>query len=351
MKLKQNLLLIGIPLASIVLALLVGAILIIGVGEDPINAYAVMIDGAFGDWRSFTDTLVKTTPLVFTGLSFAFAAKCNIWNIGAEGQLYMGALASVAVGIYAAGLPTFIHLPLSILAGACAGAGWAGIVAWLKIKRGINEVVTTIMMNYIAILIASALVYGPMLEDPYKSPQTKTVLESAILPVLFDGTNLHAGFLLAIGCCIIYTLIFKHMNYGYQLSAVGLNREAARFSGMAVNRKIVTSLLISGAFAGLAGVSEMLGTNERLIIGFSPDYGSDGIAVALLGQLNAVGVFLASLLFGALRLGATTLQRRTMVPQQIVVIVQGIIILFAIAGSSISLILKSRIAKKEALKK
>lgn len=336
-----------IPVAAIALALLVGAVLIVAVGENPLKAYSIMFQGAFGDWRSTTDTLVKATPLIFTGLSFAFSAKCNIWNIGAEGQLYMGAVASVAVGIYAAGLPAVIHLPLAVLAGMLAGGLWATIVAWLKVKHGINEVVTTIMMNYIATLIASALVYGPMLEDPYKSPQTCAVLASAELPVLFQRTKLHAGILIALLCCVLYYVIFSHSTYGYQLTAVGYNREAARFSGMNIGRKIFSCMIISGIFGGLAGTVEMLGTNHRLIIGFSPAYGSDGIAVALLGQLNAVGVFLSALLFGGLRMGAIALQRKTMVPQQIVTIVQGIIILFTIAGSSLSLRLKNHLAKKE----
>jgi simple sugar transport system permease protein len=141
-----------------------------------------------GDFRSVTDTLVKACPLIFTALSFAFAARCNVYNIGAEGQLYMGALASVAVGIYARGFPVFLHLPLGILAGGTAGALWAGLAAVIKIKKGVSEVVTTIMLNYVAVLIASALVYGPMIENAIRSPQTREVVTSAMLPVLFTRT-------------------------------------------------------------------------------------------------------------------------------------------------------------------
>lgn len=347
MRLKQRLISIAMPVLAILAALVIVAVMIAGVGESPLEAYKILLEGAVGDWRSLTDTLVKTVPLVFTGLSFAFAAKCNIWNIGAEGQLYMGAVASVSVGIYCTGLPMFLHLPLALLAGALAGGLWAAIPAWLKVRFRINEVVSTIMLNYTAILIVSALVYGPMIEDPYKSPQTCKVLSTARLPVLFDGTKLHAGILIAIFACVVYHLIFRHMLFGYQVSAVGKNREAARFSGISVDRSIYMSMVIAGIFGGLAGAIEMLGTNGLLIIGFSPEYGSDGIAVALLGQLEAVGMFLSAFLLGALRLGATALQRKTDIPQQIITIMQGIIVLFVIAGSALGEILKNRVAKKE----
>lgn len=347
MRVKQRLISVAMPIGAILLALIIGAILIASVGEDPLEAYGILLDGAMGDWRSITDTLLKATPLVFTGLSFAVAAKCNVWNIGAEGQLYMGALASVAVGIYLKGLPIYIHLPLALLAGALAGGLWASAVAWLKVKFNINEVVSTIMMNYIAELIASALVYGPMIENPFKSPQTCKVLASARLPVLFEGTRLHAGIILAVVACIIYYIIFRHTLFGYRISAVGINKEAARFSGIQVNKHVFLSMFVAGVFGGLAGTIEMLGTNGLLIIGFSPSYGSDGIAVALLGQLQSFGMFLSAFLFGALRMGATALQRRTEIPQQIITIMQGIIVLFVIAGSAIGQFLKNRIAKKE----
>lgn len=347
MKRREQILSIGMPVLAITAALLIGAVLIIGSGENPLAVYVIMLKGAVGDWRSITDTLVKTIPLIFTSLAFAFAAKCSVWNIGAEGQLYMGALASVAVGVYCAGLPTAIHLPLSLLAGALAGGLWAGIAAWLRIQLKINEVVNTIMMNYIATLIASALVYGPMIEHAGKSPQTKAVLETAELPVLFSGTKLHAGIILAILACVFYFLVFKYTKFGYRITAVGYNEEAARFNGISIKRSIFLSMFISGVFAGLAGAVEMLGTNHRLIIGFSPSYGSDGIAVALLGQLNALGMFLSSFLFGALRMGATAMQRQTEVPMQLISIIQGIIVLFVIAGSALQLILRNKIRKKE----
>ena len=347
MRLRQKLIAAAMPALAILAALLIVAVMIAGVGESPAEAYRILAQGAVGDWRSLTDTLVKTVPLIFTGLSFAFAAKCNIWNIGAEGQLYMGAVASTAGGVYCTGLPALLHLPLALLAGALAGGLWASIPAWLKVRFKINEVVSTIMLNYTAILIVSALVYGPMIEDPFKSPQTCKILPTARLPVLFEGTKLHAGILLALLACVLYHLIFRHMLFGYRVSAVGKNREAARFSGISVERSICMSMIIAGVFGGLAGAIEMLGTNGLLIIGFSPEYGSDGIAVALLGQLEAVGIFLSAFLLGALRLGATALQRKTDIPQQMITIMQGIIVLFVIAGSAIGRILQNRAAKKE----
>jgi len=347
MQIKQKLIVIAMPILAIVVALIIAAFLILGVGENPLNAYGLLLKSSFGSFRAFTDTLVKTVPLVFTGLSFAVAAKCNVWNIGAEGQLYMGAVASVAVGIYVKGLPMAIHLPLAIIAGMAAGAIWAFIAAWGKVRFKVNEVVSTIMLNYVAILIASALVYGPMIEDPYKSPQTTDVLETARLPVLFQGTKLHAGIIIAILACVVFYVIFKHTKLGFDITAVGYNKEAARFAGIPVKKNLYLSMILAGIFGGLAGTVEMLGTNGLLIIGFSPGYGSDGIAVALLGQLNALGMFLSSFLFGALRLGATTLQRTTDIPQQIIVIIQGIIVLLVIAGTSLTKVVQNHFAKKE----
>ena len=349
MKARERLLSVGMPVAAILLALLIGSVLIVLGGESPIRVYAIMLKGAVGDWRSLTDTLLKTVPLSLAALAFAFAAKCSVWNIGAEGQLYMGALASVAAGIYLQGLPRAIHLPLALIVGALAGGLWAGIAAFLKIKLKINEVVNTIMMNYIAIRIASALVYGPMIEHFGKSPQTKAVLETAELSVMFPGTKLHTGFLIAIGAIVFYAIVFRYTKFGHRLTAVGFNEEASRVNGISITKSIFFGMFISGIFAGLAGATEMLGTNHRLIIGFSPEYGSDGIAIALLGQLHPVGIFLSSFLFGALRMGSTAMQRQTEVPMQLVSVIQGIIVLFVIAGSALRIVLANRIRKKEVM--
>lgn len=336
-----------ISLAVVLIALLIGAGLIASVGVSPIYAYSVLFQGAFGDFRSLTDCLVKAIPLVFTGLAFAFAAKCNIYNIGAEGQLYVGALATVAAGVYLTGLPAPVHIPLCILAGALAGGIWAGIAAWLKVRLGINEVINTIMLNYVGKLLVSFMVYGPMIENPNKSPQTQQLQDSALFPVLFRGTKLHMGILVAILACVVIHILFRHTTLGFDLAAVGYNQTAARFSGIQVKRYIFLALFVSGMLAGLAGAVEMMGPNKRLIIGFSPDYGSNGIAVALLGRLNPLGIFLSAFFLGALRVGANSMQRVAMVPAQIISIIQGLIIIFVIAGDAVMYLAHRRSKKKE----
>jgi simple sugar transport system permease protein len=339
-----------IPFSAILSAFLIGAVMILMVKVNPLEAYRVLFRGALGDFRSVTDTLVKACPLIFTALSFAFAARCNVYNIGAEGQLYMGALASVAVGIYVKGLPVFLHLPLGILAGGAAGAVWASLAAVIKIKKGVSEVVTTIMLNYIAILIPSALVYGPMIENAIRSPQPREVMTSALLPVLFTRTKLHGGIILALAAIVVYHIIYRHTAFGFKLAAVGYNNVAARFSGINTGRNMFLSMLISGFLAGLAGTTEMLGTNHRLIIGFSNNFGFDGIAIALLGRRSPLGIFLSAILFGALRMGATSMQRSTDVPMQIVTIIQGIIILFVLAGEVYQNILQRWLEKRKEAK-
>ena len=345
---KQKAIRILTPAAAVLTALLVGAGLIASVGVSPLSAYLVLFRGAFGDMRSITDSLVKAIPLIFTGLSFAFAAKCSAYNIGAEGQLYVGALATVAAGVYLTGLPAPVHIPLCLLAGALAGGVWAGIAAWLKVRLGVNEVINTIMLNYVGKLVVSFMVYGPMIENPSKSPQTKPLLDSALLPVLFRGTKLHLGIVVAILACVVFGVIFRRTVLGFELSAVGCNQTGARFAGINVRKNIFLALFISGMLAGLAGAVEMMGPAKRLIIGFSPNYGSDGIAVALLGQLSPLGIFLSAFFLGALRVGANSMQRVAMVPAQVISIIQGLIIIFVIAGEAFTLIAARRMRRKEA---
>lgn len=348
MKDKSSLLYISLllPFLSVVFALLVGGVMIYLAGADPVFSYVVLFRGAFGSLRGITDSVVKAIPLVFTGLAFAFAAKCSVWNIGAEGQLYVGAVTTMVVGIYLKGLPPLMHIGIALLVGALSGGLWAGIAAILKIKRNVSEVINTIMLNYIAVLFASFLVFGPMIEDRGRSPQTRQLLESAQLPILIRGTRLHAGIIIAVVACVIVYIVFNHTVFGYRLKAVGFNREAARFAGIKVNRYVFLSLVISGMFAGLAGSIEMMGFSKRMIIGFSPGYGFEGIAVALLGQLNPFGIILAAFLLGALRIGANAMQRGANVPVQIVSIIQAVIILSVIASGAFIQAMKNKRRKE-----
>jgi simple sugar transport system permease protein len=331
----------SISLAAIVLALIVSAILILIAGVNPISAYLALVDGAFGNLYSLGVTLAKTTPLIFTGLSVAFAFRCNLLNIGAEGQLYAGALASVLVGIHLRGLPAAIHIPLCLLSGFLAGGLWGGMAGYLRAARGINEIISTIMLNFIAIYLVSYLVQGPIAEPPGFYHQTSLIEPSAQLPILQAQSDLSSSLLLALGCSLILAYLLWRTPFGLKLRAVGLSPDAARFSGISVRRFVFTAMGISGGLAGLAGATEIQGVQFRLLDFFSPGYGFDGIAVAFLGRSDPIGVIFAAFLFGALRVGANQMQRTTGLPTALVMVIQGMVILF-ILGVAIREWLQSR---------
>ncbi|HHY39608.1 MAG TPA: ABC transporter permease [Clostridia bacterium] len=320
-------------MAAILLALFIGAVLIYAVGINPWKAYRFLVYGAFGSPNSIAETIVKSCPLVLAGLGFAFAFRCGLFNIGAEGQLYLGALASILVGIYLKGLPAILHAPIAVIAAALAGGIWGAIPGYLKARFGISEIINTIMMNYIGIYFVSYLVHGPLREPPGYYPQTARIADTAAFPKLIEGTRLHAGVFVALLAAFLVYHILKNTTLGYQIKAVGYNREAARFGGINVSASFVVTMAISGALAGLAGANEMLGVQHRLLDGFSPGYGYDAIAVALLGRAHPAGVFLAALLFGSLRAGANMMQRSAAVPVQLIYIIQGLVVLFVIGST------------------
>ena len=252
--------------------------------------------------------------MIFTGLSFALAKRCGLVNIGAEGQLYMGGFLATVVGIYIKGLPIYIHLPLAIAAGFIGGGLWGLLAAWLKIKFGASEVITTIMLNYIAIHWISYLVTGPMKEPPGNFPQTPQVEITAQLPRILEGTRLHLGLIIALLAILFFYYFLWKTTAGYETRVVGENPEAARYAGMNPARNSLLAMFIAGGFAGLAGMSEILGIQQRMFQNFSPNYGFDGIAVALLGQNTPIGVLLSGILFGILRSGANMMQMGAKVP-------------------------------------
>lgn len=350
-RIKINLMIL--PLASILLALLIGAILISSQGKNPIIAYGYLLKGAFGNSGSIGETLLKTTPLIFTGLAVTFSYRCGVFNIGAEGQLLMGALGATWCALIFKELPMIILLPLCLIFSIFLGAFWGGIPGYLKAKKGINEVIATILMNYIAIQLVSWAVNGPLKEDgPF--PQTAKLVQSSWLPVIWHGTRLHAGIIIAlISMILVYYFLF-HTAYGYKLRVVGINCIAANYAGINVPFYYVLALAISGGLAGLGGAGEILGVQHRLMDGLASGYGFDGIAVALIAQLHPMGVIVSALLLGALRTGANTMQRAVGIPTAIVDIIQGLIIFFVVAATNIKLPGKlkakfERIAKMKSL--
>ena len=323
---------VSYPCFSIIFALLLGAGIIFAMGFDPLYAYKSLLGGALGSRNSIGETLLRTTPLLFTALSYAIARRCGLINLGGEGQLYIGALCGTVVGVYVDGLPMIIHLPITLLAGFLGGALWGLIVGILKMRFGASELITTIMLNYIAINIVSYFITGPMKDTtPGAPPQSSAILDSARLPRILADTRLHAGLLVAILGLVIYYIFLWRTTKGYEMRVIGLNSSAGRYSGMNITKNGLLAIFLAGGFAGLGGCAEIIGVQFRLIQGFSSNYGFDGVAVALLGNGSPIGMAVSGLLFGALNAGSGKMQIFAKVPSAVVQMIQGMIILFAVA--------------------
>lgn len=326
--LRQNLIL---PVLAVLLALLAGGLILFLTGYDPVAAYAAMWQGVFGSSRNFSEVLLKATPLIFTGMGIALAFRCGVWNIGAEGQFYAGAVAAAWVGVYGGGLPGLLVLPAVLLAGFLGGGIWAAIPGWLKVRFNISEVVTTIMFNYIAIGLTSYLVTGPMQETAGIFPQTDEIMVAAQLPRVWLPTRLHLGFFLALVLALLFTLILFRTPLGYAIRTVGLSPGAARYAGIGVNRSILLAMLLSGGAAGLGGAVELTGLTWRLFATISPGYGFDGIAVSLLANNNPFGAIFSGFLFGALRAASELMQMNARIPSVLILIIQGLVVAFVVA--------------------
>jgi ABC-type uncharacterized transport system permease subunit len=328
-------------------ALFVGALGKPGDVLAGIQAYAATGDAAslYKAIYPFTESLVLSTPYIFTGLSVAVGFRCGLFNIGAEGQFFVGALAAAFIGYSIDGLPAFIHLPLAILGGALAGAIWGAIPGFLKARFGAHEVVNTIMMNWIAFRLSDWLLNGPMKAGGFR-PVTPNVAVTAEIPRFFpDPLRFNWGFVLALAVALlVYWFLFK-TTLGFEVRAVGANPDAAKYAGMSVMRNFVLVMTISGALAGLAGSVQVLGVDHWVGQGFSAGYGFDSIALALLGKSHPFGVVLAALLFGVLRGGATSMQSLARIPIHIISVIQGMVIIFVAAPAIIRWIYRLRIGE------
>ena len=324
---------------AIIVALLIGALLIWISGYDVLKAYYNFLNGAFGNVYNLSQSLLKTIPLIFTGLAVAIGFKTGLFNIGGEGQLYWGAFASAIMALIFSELNGILLLPLSLLAGALAGGIWGAIPGYLKAKTGAHEVVTTIMLNYIGILATTFL-----LKQYYKEPgpvdQTPLIPEAARFAELIPYTRLTWAIFLGVGVIILIDFLFKKTSLGYDLQAVGENPSAAEYAGIHVKRMMVISMSLSGAVAGLAGSTMVMGVLNRFITNFSPGYGFTGIAVAVLGRNTPWGVLLAAVLFGVLEAGGMSMQLFAKIPMDLMTIVQGLVILFVAAPALIRLLAK-----------
>lgn len=327
---------IFIPFLSVFLGFVIGALVMIVTGHNPIEAYAALLKGAgfFGDIKRLGDTLLNSTTLILTGLSIAFAFKTGLFNIGAPGQMLIGGFAAILVGVKLT-LPRIIHVPLVIIAAIVAGALWALIPGLLKAKFNIHEVVTTIMMNWVGMW--SVYYFVPTFIPGTYNTESASIEATASLRMkwlsdIFQGSSVNLGLFIAVVAAVIAWWILQKTTFGYELKAVGYNQHSAKYAGMKVDRNIVYSMMIAGAFAGLAGVTFYLGYAENMKIGALPSQGFDGIAVALVGLSNPLGVVLASILFGFMNAGKLFMQSSTDVPNELVPIINGIIIFFAAAN-------------------
>jgi simple sugar transport system permease protein len=326
-----------IPVVAVLIALLLSGIIIAVTGSNPIEAYRALLEGAITRpatatrAASFTDTLVATTPFLLLALGIALSFTTGLFNVGGEGQFYMGALAATFVGVRVTGLPLIVHLPMTLLAGAAAGAFYAGIAGVLKAKRGASEVITTIMLNYVAYSLVDYLVNGP-LRAGGTAPRTPDVMPSAAIPTIFAAPDrLHYGFVIAIVMVVVYWFVMWRTTLGFKLRTTGMNADAARYAGINTDNMTITAMALSGALCGLAGAVEVLSLYRYLPSAFTSGYGFDAIAVALLGHNHPIGIVLSSLLFGAMQNGSTYMQFAAGVSNYIIAVLQAFIIIFVAA--------------------
>ena len=329
----------AMPLAGVLAALAIAGIFLALLKVDPLTAYKSLVDGALGSTFGLTQTLVKATPLLLVGLGICIAFRANVINIGAEGQIIMGALAGAALPLSMPGLPGFVLVPLACIGGFAAGAFWGFIPGILKARLRVNEILSTIMMNAIALQFMNFLLQGPLM-DPENVRRGTFLAQSARLPKevwlprLVPQTLLHSGLFIAIILAVVVYIFLWRTTIGYQIRAVGLSPDASGYAGIDVRANIALSMTLAGGFAGLAGVIEVIGVQHRLLEGLTSGYGFTGIVAALLGGLHPIGLIPASVVFGGLLVGADKMQRSVQIPSSLVTAILGMIVLF-VSGAGI----------------
>lgn len=321
-------------LLPLVLALLLAAIVLLLAGHNPLDVYRLLATESFGSTKRIASTLAAATPLIFTGLATAIAFRTGAFNVGVEGCVNVGGLAAAFVGFTFVSLSGFVLVPAALIAAALVGTLWMVIPGVLKSRLDVDEVVTTLMLNFIAVSLTAYLVNGPLLAPGSANSATPMISDAARLPKLMRGSTLNAGFLIALVFVVLYWAWGKWAALGFETRIAGMNARFATASGMNVPGLVLKMMLLSGAIGGLAGGVHALGTVFRYVSGFSPGYGFVGIAVALLGRGNAWGMLLAAILFGALATSGATIQLFSDVPIEIVNILQGMVMIFAVARFS-----------------
>ena len=320
---------VAAPLFALVVSVVIGGLLMAALGRNPFAVYAVLIAGSLEGWPNLSVTLQLTTPLIFTGLAVAVAFRSGIWNIGVEGQMLMGALAAGIVG-YAAPLPDWAMVPACLLASVAGGAAWAAIPALLRAYIGVNELVVCLMLNPIALLL-TGYVSARVLKAPGPTNKLPDIVDAAHLTNFTLYSQLNSGIFIALACCVLMAAFNVGTVRGFEWKLIGLNPRFANYGGIRVRRNVIGVMLASGAIGGLAGAEQVLGVYGAYFDNFSPGYGFDGIAVAMLANSNPIGVLLSSFLFGALNSGSTVLQMQLNVSKYLVQVLQFIVVLILAA--------------------
>jgi simple sugar transport system permease protein len=331
----------ALPVSALV-ALLIGAVMISALGASPVSGYRALVTGAFGGSYALGSTAVKAVPLLLVGVGICIAFRANVFNIGGEGQIAMGGLAATATALALPGLPSPILIPLVLIAGALGGAFWGGIAGVFKAYFNVNEILSTIMLNLVAVQLMNYLLAGPMVDHTAGAvggliPQTRLLSKNAWLPILVSGTQLHLGVLIAVLVAVAAYFLLWRTSFGFRVRAVGLSREAATYAGMPVRRTITSALTLSGAMCGLAGAMLVFGSiSHRMITdgsltGFTGSAGFNGIVVALFGGLNPLWTILSSFVFAGLLVGGTAMQVVTNVPSDLIVALNGAIVVFVVS--------------------
>lgn len=343
---------VTVPLYALLVAVLVGSLFILGAGGDPIEAYGALLAGAIGSPERIAQSIGRSIPFVIAALAVAFGFKAGLFNIGAEGQLLVGALAAAWAGTWSwlGGLPPLLAVPVVLLAGAVGGLLWGGVPGLLKARTGAHEVIVTIMLNAIAARMAQWLINSRepvLLIDPAGStPHTRPIAQAARLPILYPGTSLHLGVLLAVALCVVVWFVLFRTTPGFEVRTVGANPDAARYAGMNVGATIVLVLATSGAIAGLAGAGEVAGSSTGFLTpGSFTNIGFDSIAIALLARANPYAVLPSAFLWGALLSGAPLMQLQADLSIDLVRIIQALIILFVAADAIIRYLFRIRVPR------
>ncbi len=332
-----------IPLCAVLLALAIGAIMLLSLGANPISGYATMFGAAFGSVEGFSETAVKSIPLLLVGVGICIAFRANVINIGGEGQMVMGALLATALALAFPDIPSLLLIPMVLLAGAVGGAFWGAIAGALKAYFNVSEILSTIMLNIVAVQFMNFLLRGPMI-DPAEIargtgiPQTMRLTENADLPILIEGMRMHLGVVVALFVAVAAYILLWRTAMGFRLRSVGYNPHASRYAGISVPKNVTSALAFSGAMAGIAGAILVFGSESHRMVtdggstGFTGSAGFNGIVVALLAGLHPLWSIPSALLFGGMLVGANALQRAAQVPSALIIALNGLIVVFVVSS-------------------